>query len=343
VLDPIPAKLRRHLGVRPARPPLENLLLADSDEPFCATFPMDYLIVRATLDAWLDACWQDPGRPPAVEPLFERVYDTQALQGAVPEGVYERVDRRRLLHQVDDTAATLAPLVSELASAERRVRRLVVGHTTGDLRPQGEASAHIHHLPAVTLTAASGGGEEVPAVELSGALDRLWRDRSGGWHCLVLTGGLGRAPSQPNHHLIAPLLTDLAMRCTSLHDTAVPGLGQGAFHLHLATRGGLSEFRYRIDPSPAGQYLQELIRRYLDVEHHRWLPFRVITQGRLTVQKRLHGEIDMPRRQRFLEALVEAWDEAGDYLSQLARPRFDLDCLDEARRRVGIFFATEEA
>jgi hypothetical protein len=60
------------------------------------------------------------------------------------------------------------------------------------------------------------------------------------------------------------------------------------------------------------------------------------------VQKLIPAAVDDVTRQRFLDTLMEAWDEGGDYLSSLARPRFDLGCLDEAHRRVAVFFATDE-
>jgi hypothetical protein len=101
-------------------------------------------------------------------------------------------------------------------------------------------------------------------------------------------------------------------------------------------------FQYQISPQAAHSYLENLTRRYLDPHQYRWLPFDVVTRGRLKVQQLLPGEVDAFQRQRFLEALLEAWDEGGDYLSRLVRPRFDLDCLEEAHLRVAPFFPNEE-
>jgi hypothetical protein len=268
------------------------------------------------------------------------VYTAYALQGAVPEGAYEGLDRRRLQERVIEGATALGVLVDGLKGAARRYYRLVIGHTAGDAQTRAGIRGLAAGFPPVTLpTGAHKLGDNLVSIELSGELIRLWQDGDGAWHTLILTGSQGKPPAHPNHHLITPVLTYLAA-CGA---GAAEMEWGGGFNVHLAAQKGVRRFHYRIDPGEAVSYLLNLIAPFLDLKHHRWLPFRVVTAGRLRVQDLLSEEISERDRRRFLEALREAWDEDGDYLSGLARPRFDLDCLDEACRRVAIFFAHEEA
>jgi hypothetical protein len=197
------------------------------------------------------------------------------------------------------------------------------------------------HLPAVVLPGGGGSTGTTPtSLEISGEMHWFWQNVDGGWNSLILAGGRTKPPRRPSHHLIQPLLTYLVLRCADPGEWAP---GEGTLSLHLAARGGIRSFRYQISPELARHYLQDLTSRYLDPSAYRWLPFDVVTQGRLKVQQLAPAGVDAGQRRRFLEALMEAWDESGDYLSRLARPRFDLDCLAEAQRRVDIFFATEAA
>jgi exodeoxyribonuclease V gamma subunit len=339
VRNPIPAKLTRHLGVRAVRPPLEALL-ETNDEPFSAAFPTDFLVVREALELWLADCWRRPDRPPRAEDRFRRVYDGRALQGDLPEGVFAQLDRRRLERQMVSAADTLRPLLAEIAAAQKRYVRLVLGHRGPATASTAGLSGEVPRLPPVLLAGDPGGSGPPPSCpELSGEMRWLWQDAGGAWHSLVLTGGRAGPPRHPSYHLISPLITYLALRCA---DPLESSPGAGGLTLHLAAQGGVRPFRYQISAQRAQKYLQYLTRRYLDPHHYRWLPFEVLTQGRLKVQELAPHGVDNLQRQRFLEILLEAWDEGGDYLSRLVRPRFDLNCLDEAHQRVAVYFANEE-
>ncbi|MDJ0783424.1 MAG: exodeoxyribonuclease V subunit gamma [Desulfosarcinaceae bacterium] len=335
--DPLTATLARLYGVAASPSPLERLLAAD-DEPFSSIFPTDYRIVQETLEEWLDACWQDPQNSPPVTAIFQQRYDEAALRGEVPEGSFERLDRRRLAHLALSSAQTMAPLLDELTAAARRFARLHIG--IGALSEAGSNDVETLSFPPVPLHLADSKNIETSEpVLLSGELTRIWMDGAGEWHHLLLTGGRGRAPAQPSHPILLPLLTFLAASCTDLLASAPLRL---TFHCHLAAINGLRRFRYTVDRDDARQYLQQLAARFLDNHRRYWLPFKIVTGRGLRVQTLFDGEIDDPMRLRFLEQLIEAWDASGDYLSRLARPQFDLDCLDEARIRLGVFFSNEE-
>jgi hypothetical protein len=343
LLNPIHTKLAHHLGVRATQPPLEALLKSN-DEPFASAFPLDYRMEREALELWLEACWQHPEAPPAAIDLLEEVYARQALMGAVPEGVFEALDRECLRSRVTAAAEALQPIIGALETATQRHRRVIVGHTDtstsgGSPSKRGPAEG-VRHLPPVVLEAQPGGtGDARMPLELSGELSWVWQDQGGDWHTLVLTGSAGRPPRHPNHHVITPLLTYLALACTGPNE---PGLGEGGLTIHLACRGGVGHFRYRQEMGAAQSYLEGLAANYLDPQRYRWLPFRLLIKKPFEVQKLIPAAVDDGTRQRFLDTLMEAWDEVGDYLSSLARPRFDLGCLDEAHRRVAVFFATDE-
>lgn len=340
LLNPIHTKLAHHLGVRVTRPPLEALLQSN-DEPFASAFPLDYRMERETLELWLEACWQRPEAPPAAVDLLEEVYCRQALMGAVPEGVFEALDRENMRSRVMAAVEALQPIREMLETAGQRCVRLIVGHTdtSGGSPSKSGGPEGMHHLPPVVLDARLGRtGDARTSLELSGELSWLWQDQAGDWHTLVLTGSPARPPRNPNHHVIAPLLTYLALASAGFKGM---GLGEGSLTIHLACRGGVGHFCYRQEMEAAQSYLEGLAANYRNPQQYRWLPFRLLIKKPFEVQKLIPAGIDDSIRQHFLDTLMEAWDERGDYLSSLARPRFDLDCLDEARRRVAVFFATE--
>lgn len=339
LLNPIHTQLARHLGVRATRPPLEAVLQAN-DEPFASAFPQDYRMEREALEQWLEACWQGTEAIPTAVDLLDGVYHRQALMGAVPEGVFEHLDRESMRSRVVAAAEALQPLLEELKGAAQRYTHVIVGNTntaTASGSPGKSAAAEgVRHLPPVALEAQS---DTQATLELSGELSWVWQDQTGGWHTLVLTGSAGRPSRHPNHHVIAPLLTYLALACGGPNEM---GLGEGGLTIHLASRGGVGSFRYRCEAREAHTTLETLAASYLDPQQYRWLPFRMMIKKPFEVQKLMSEEVDDHSRQHFLDTLMEAWDEQGDYLSSLARPRFDLACLDEARRRVAVFFATDE-
>jgi exodeoxyribonuclease V gamma subunit len=340
VRNPIPTKLKRHLEVSAVKPPLERLV-ENNDEPFSAVFPIDYLVVGDALELWLADCWRRPDKPSPAVDHFQKVFAQRALQGELPEGAFAELDHRRLAQQVATMSDTLRPLLAAVATARRRYRHLVVGHSGATFGRRAGSGGEVARLPAVLLPQGGGSTDAAPTpLEISGEMHWLWQDVDGRWHGLVLACGRTKPPRRPSHHLIQPLLTYLALRCAEPRESAP---GAGALTLYLAARRGIRPFCYHISPEVARRYLLDLASRYLDPHTYRWLPFDVVTQGRLKVQQLPPAGPDAGQRRRFLEVLMEAWDEGGDYLSRLARPRFDLDCLAEAQGRVGIFFTTEAA
>ena len=341
--DPVSHWIKRHLGVYDQEEAIEEITLRE-DEPFFSRFPADYNLKVVPLRIWLDA-FSASGDLETVEQtpegIYDQVYKAMELKGATPEGAFARLDRERLRHDVAARAGILRPVVAEMGSGKEIYRAVIIGGGGGEeISPGNRLKVQRFDPVRLRVKTHEGPGEGVEQeVELHGQLPWIWKDATGHWNVLVLTGS-GKAPTgkEPDKYILEPLM--FWIFCL-MEDQARHWMGGQGVSFHIIYGERARTWTYRLNQDVASEFMHRLVSDYLNRNSVEWLPFKEVTHCFKRLPGRKGGRIYEREGTGFHALLCDRYQEEESVLVRLARPVIPQDAFEKARDRFRVFFDFE--
>ncbi len=336
--NPVRQSIRRHLGLYDETDDVEDVMAAE-DEPFYGRFPADYRLGVETLGIWID-------RAIAGEPeekwdgllagLCKGVYNRFRMESLTPEGVYGELDFDKVLADIVKRAEILKPFLKNACFSDGAFHALCAGepmeHPAVPLR-----KCRILKVPpaSMTLEVSDARGNPVARpVRFHGRIPRLWKERDGAWHCLLLTGSGKKGKPGPCRHLLESALSYLLLRGSG--DGRNP-IGDAPVLFHVAYKEHVRSWSFQVGSNEAKAYVETLAKQYLDPRLRAWLPYEIVVKAAEKNGGLLQDDPSGRNERNFRLELLEALENSDDSLVCLAKPEIPLDALQKARERFAIF------
>ncbi len=336
--NPVGQSIRRHLGLFDETDGVEDVM-AEEDEPFYGRFPADYRLGVETLGMWIDRAiagepkknWDD-----LLVGLCKGVYNRCRMESLVPEGVYGELDFDKVLSEIVGRAEKLKPFLESASVSEMVFHALCVGEPLE--RPAlPRPKCRILKLPPASTTIKvpdACGNPVARPVRFHGWIPRLWKNRDGAWHCLLLTGSQRKSKTAPSKHFLDPALSYLLLR--GLQDCGNP-VGEAPVFFHVAYKTENISWEFQVGANEAKAYVETLARLYLDPRLRAWLPYEDVAAVAGKLENLCDGPWSEQEERNFRVGLLEKFEDLDDPLVRLAKPEIPSDALQKARERFGIF------
>ena len=256
-----------------------------------------------------------------------------------PEGAFSELAKNELRDEVLVRAGILSPVLAEMTSGKETFRAFFVGEQTDEYIPS------LNKLPIkrfgpvrlVIRTADSIGEAVETKVELHGQRPWVWKDRTGKWNSLVLTGS-GKTPKKkatPDQYILEPLL--FWMFCLASDDGS-QRVREPNITFHVVYKEQVKTWTYSIGADAAREYLERVVSDYLNQERLEWLPFEAATSQSIQPHKLADDEIDEDKKAGFQLQLQAAYADDQSFLIKLVHPHVPYDAFDKVRNRFQVFF-----
>jgi len=339
--DPVAHGLKRHLGMFDEEETIEEITLRE-DEPFFPEFPIDYNLKMEPIKLWLDIFFSsgsagDSQQTP--EEIYEQVYERFRRDSMTPEGAFSELAKNELRDEVLVRTEILSPVLAEMTSGKKTFRAFFVGEQTDEYIPSLNKLPIKRFEPVrLVIRTADNIGEPVETkVELHGQRPWVWKDRTGKWNSLVLTGS-GKTPKKkatPDQYILEPLL--FWMFCLASDDGS-QRVREPNITFHVVYKERVKTWTYSIGADAAREYLERVISDYLNQERLEWLPFETATSQSIQPHKLADDEIDEDKKAGFQLQLQAAYADDQSSLINLVDPYLPYDAFDKVRNRFQVFF-----
>lgn len=338
--NPVKQNIQRHLLLFDPDETVEEMTIIE-DEPFYGQFPTAYRLKMEPLRQWIDYIIMEnetTDYDKILEDFFQNTYNRFRLESQTPEGAYGLLDQETTRQELNQWAATLKPILSQMLSFKKFLyHRLRVGEPADQL-PVFSGSVHSLQFSKLQLTVSTFDHFKNPIcrnVEIHGGLPWLWKDDSGSWHSIILTGSDINPGQKLNHHLIEPVLTWLAAACLKSEKDFFKNVG---ITFHEVYQNGIRDWTLDVKSEYALDYIQKLTGQFLNPHMRLWIPFDAVTDavgnlGEICLSDRVET-----LRENFAMKLSAAFAENEDPMVYLSGVEIDMHALQEACNRFGIFF-----
>jgi exodeoxyribonuclease V gamma subunit len=338
--DPVKHSIQRNMLLYDQGETVEDMTLFE-DEPFYGRFPTNYHLKMETLRQWIDHLIvgnEQNFHEKHLEDFFQKTYQKYRLQSLTPEGVYGVLDVETTWLELNQWVKTLKPILIKMLSAQNDLyHALCVGEAL-DQFTIFSRKLHILNLSEVQISLFTFDKLKnfVPIdVHIHGILPWLWKDHTGAWHSLILTGSGKKPGKRPDRYLIEPVLTCFLVFCLeSAHDF----FNKYPITFHVAYQNYIREWTFHVTHNDALVYIKKLVSQYLNPHMRQWLPFDAVIDaggdlGKICTEKDLEsfGE-------NFLLKLSADLAETEDPLVLLTNPKIESSIIQEACSRFEIFF-----
>jgi hypothetical protein len=162
----------------------------------------------------------------------------------------------------------------------------------------------------------------------------MWKDDTGAWHSLVLTGSGKKPDTRPDRYLLEPVLNYFLASCV---ESGKDFFSTSPITFHVVYQNSSRDWTCHITPDDALDYIKKLAEKYLNPHMRQWLPFDAVIDAGGDLENICTSENDDISKENFLTKLTAALAETEDPLVQLSGPEIDPDTIREACSRFGIF------
>jgi exodeoxyribonuclease V gamma subunit len=329
LINPAESTLRWHYKIRDDDK--EDLLL-DEDEPFYSAYPYDRTIILDSLHAYVRE-----GGDMDMRTFMDDYYLHASLMSATPDGAFSIVDRDEIISRTMDRVGPAGGLADFVRERKGVPFFKDVAFGAGMRR----FSPDVSFPPPVCVIADR---DRTREVELGGSVPFIWKNRTTGeCETLVITNSARPAAVS----IVYPFLA-YAISASGIEPGLAEFMGEGAFTIHVSHACGITPYRYRMGGREAEEYLERLLRSFLDESCFDMLPLRIIER-----EKRLHppdatSVPDDGERRRYCGALERLISEDADSPAPRLRPmrilevaRADVpsDAYDKVRDRLAVLLA----
>jgi exodeoxyribonuclease V gamma subunit len=338
--DPVKQSIQRHLLLYEQEETIEDIAVFE-DEPFYGRFPTNYQLKMEPLQQWIDhliAGNEQNLYENRLEDLFQNTYDRYRLQSQTPEGAYAILDLETTRQELDQWVETLKPILAKMLSDQNvAYHALCVGETTDHLSILS-GKLHVLRFSELRTTVSTFDKLNNPIcreVEIHGRLPWLWKDKTGSWHSLILTGSGKKPGIKPDHYLFEPVLTAFLAVCL---ESGKDLFKNSPITFHVVYQNVIRSWTCQVIPDDALGYIKKLVGQYLNPHMRRWLPYDAVVDAAENLEEICASKDFESFRESFLLKLSAALAESEDSMVRLSSPEIDRDALQEACSRFGIFF-----
>lgn len=278
--DPGKTHMQYRLGLYGTQD-MDKLLV--ENEPFFSTFPLDYRMVKESLDYCLAAgveggtCLSgSDDMPSSATDFLNARYKSCFLQGLTPEGGFGVRDKRTFERTLTDRLPTIEKIVGEIRSGTRRYGIVVVGDGDAKGYDVNNAAGDELRFPPLQFeiggVTGCAGRPAVRRVLMHGSLQMVWQDGTG-WNTAVLTTSDKPGGKLPDKYVIGPFLFYLML--LSAGDSADSFAGS-PFTIHLIYKERVKVWRYNMSCVDAREYIVGLLSDCLNSERADIMPFEAV-------------------------------------------------------------------
>jgi exodeoxyribonuclease V gamma subunit len=339
--DPVKQSIQRHMLLYDQEETIEDITIFE-DEPFYDRFPTNYQLKMEALRLWIDHLIIN-NKPnfheKRLENIFQNTYGKYRLQSKTPEGAYGILDLESTLQELDQWVEILKPILAKMLCAHKNslYHALYIGETQGQSTILAETLniLRFSQLDINVSTIDKLNNSLCCDVNIHGRLPWLWKDDTGNWHSLILTGSGKKPGNKPDRYLLEPVLTFLAAVCL---ESGKNLFNKSSITFHVAYQNYIQARTCHITPDDALDYIKKLVAQYLNPHMRQWLPFDAVVDAAGDLEKICDSE-DFERFQEdFLLKLSAALAETKDSIVCLSCPEISPVAIQEACSRFGIFF-----
>ena len=338
--DPVKQSIQRHLLLYDQEETVEDMTIFE-DEPFYGRFPTNYQLKMEPLSQWIDHLIVNRDQSldeKRLEGFFQKTYNKYTLQSQTPEGAYGLLDIETIRRELDQWAETLKPVLGKMLSAKNGLYHvLCMGEAPDHFMVLSEDTQTLR-LSALQLSVSTFDTLYNPLcrdVEIHGRLPWLWKDDTGAWHSLVLTGSGKNPGTKPDRYLLEPVLTFFLVCCL---ESGKNFFNKSPITFHVVYKNGIRVWTCHVKPDDALEYIKKLAAQSLNPHMRQWLPFDAVMDAAGDLGNMCNLQYHDISEENFLTKLTAALAETEDPLVHLSCPEIGPDALRETCSRFGIFF-----
>jgi exodeoxyribonuclease V gamma subunit len=330
LINPVESTLRWHHGIRDEEEE-EDLILAE-DEPFYSAYPYDRMIILDSLHAYVRA-----GGDIDLRKFMDDYYVHASLMSATPDGAFSRVDRDEIKARIMERVGPAGGLAGFVRERKGVPLYADVAFGPGMRRSSPDVS---FSSPVCEI----GDKDRAREIELSGSLPFIWKNRTSG-ECETLVITNSARPSAIS--AVYPFLA-YAISASGFGQGLSEFMGGGAFTIHLSHACGISPYRYRMGPREAKEYLDRILRSFLDESCFDMLPLGIIAHDRRLHPPDAKSAPDDGEKRRYRSALARLIREDADSpvprlrsmrILEIAQAEVPADAYDKVRDRLAVLLA----
>jgi exodeoxyribonuclease V gamma subunit len=339
--DPVKQSIQRHMHLYDQEETIEDITIFE-DEPFYDRFPTNYQLKMEALRLWIDHVIINDElniHEERVTNIFQNTYNKYRLQSKTPEGAYGMLDLEHTLQESDQWVKTLKPILAKMHCAQKNglYHALFMGET------QGQSSILAEKINILRFSQLKINISTIDKlknslscdVEIHGRLPWLWKDDTGDWHSLILTGSGKKPVNKPDHYLLEPVLTFLSTLCL---ESGKNLFNKSSITFHVAYQNYIQAWTCHVTPDDALDYIKKLVGQYLNPHMRQWLPFDAVVDAAGDLEKICDSKDFECFQEDFLLKMSAALAETKDSLVCLSCPEIGPFAIQEACSRFDIFF-----
>ena len=293
------------------------------------------------LRQWIDHLIIDNDRnlhEKCLEDFFQKTYDHYRLQSQTPEGAYGLMDLETTRQELDQWVETLKPILEKMISGQKdSYHSMCVGETTDHFSILSE-KLNVLRFSQLQISVSTFDTFNNPVcrdVEIHGRLPWLWKDDTGVWHSLILTGSGKKPAAKPDRYLLEPVLTYFVAFCM---ESGKDLFNKSPITFHVVYQNGIQSWTCQVTAGEALDYIKKLVAQYLNPHMRQWLPYDAVVDAAGDLGKICMSDDLEVCKEDFMLKLSAALSETEDSLVLLSDPEIGSHALQESCSRFGIFF-----
>ncbi len=330
LINPAESSLRWHLSMHDTE---SDDHAADPTEPFFSVYPSNYAFIVNSLTFALRA-----KSAPELDTYMSDYYRHLKLMGFMPDGAFCKIDFNTLQSDVLKRFLNGQSLLDFI-----RARHSHLWYQTISIGPGHSGMEPDRVFPSIQCPVTVQG--KAVTVELNGSLPAVWKNRdTGESETLVMTNS-----SKPSIvHLILPFIFYVAA-ASNYDKDAGDCIGPGPFTIHVSHQNGISSYTYHLTESESRNYLQSLLKDFLDTTHFDLLPLPILCDKRIIHLPTLKEHPDERATSEYRQALADLIDDDAEKMNpayrpmallSLVEPEIPADAYIKVRNRFGILFTS---
>jgi len=330
LMNPAESSLRWHLSMYDTE---TEDRAADATEPFFSVYPSNYAFIINSLTFALRS-----KNTSALDTYMGNYYRHLKLMGFMPDGAFCEIDFDALKSDVIKRFLNGQSILDFIRSRNSHFWYQAVSFGPGHSGIEPDRVFPSIQCP-VTIE-----GNTV-TVELNGSLPSVWKNPvTGHSETLVITNR-----SKPSLvHLIHPFIFYVTA-ASNYNKDAGDFIGPGPFTIHVSHQKGISSYSYHLTESESRDYLQSLLKDFLDTGHFDLLPLPILSDNRIIHLPIRKEEPDEQIINEYRQTLVDLIDDDAEKsnpsyrpmaLLCLVDPEVPADAYIKVRNRLGILFTS---
>jgi hypothetical protein len=333
LINPVESTLRWHLNIYDEDD--ENRAQLE-DEPFFSVYPNNYRFISDALNFYLRDRTEN-----GLQAFIDQYYHHAQLKSMTPDGAFAEID-----------LADIKSVIMERVYGHESLSEFVQSRKNNPFYQNitfGSAMVYATTLyanpdrvfPPVLCSFEK--NNRTSTLEISGTFSFLWKSIDAGeFETLVITNS-----SKPLVTSLLPPFLAYVIARSGYEKSLQQFIGPGSFTIHVSFRNGMAAYRYRLGEQECKEYVDRLLRDFLDESSFDLLPIQIIANNRHPMPPEMKIHPDDSERREYQRALIHLINDDADKMFPSYRAMKIIgilgaevpgDAYDKVRDRLGIIF-----